>query len=237
MQRILITGGAGFIGSHLAETLIEEDYEILIVDNLDHYYNPNLKRRNISLLIDKRNVHFHEADILRPDLLTPIFSDNCPDVIIHLAALPGVLPSMKSPQKYYRMNVQGTLNMLDLARQYNVKRFIFGSSSSVYGKCKRVPFKETTDNITPISPYGHSKLLAEEKCRMYAQQTGMTICCLRFFTVYGERQRPDMAIYKFIRSLYFDEPITLYGDGSTYRDYTYVNDIVTGIWGDRKLFH
>jgi len=229
MEKILITGGAGFIGSHLAESLTSEDFRVILVDNFDIFYNPDLKKHNISHLRNLPNVSFYEVDILHPNQLERIFTEESPSVVIHLAARPGDLPSMKSPRNYYMVNVQGTLNVLDLAQRFHTRHFIFGSSASVYGENAKIPFQESMNNFKPLSPYAHSKLIAESKCKLYSKQTDMNVCCLRLFTVYGPRQRPDMAIYKFTRALLFDDPITLYGDGTTSRDYTYVDDIVNGI--------
>jgi UDP-glucuronate 4-epimerase len=229
MQRILITGGAGFIGSHLAEALISHGHEIICLDNFNSYYAPHIKRRNIALAASNRNYTLIEGDILDRELLLEIFKKKKIDIVVHLAARAGVRQSIKEPQVYQQVNVLGTTNLLELAKDFGIEKFIFGSSSSIYGENKNVPFSESDLVDYPISPYAATKKAGELLCYTYHHLYKIPVTCLRFFTVYGPRQRPDMAIYKFTHSLFKRERITMFGEGNTRRDYTYISDIVDGI--------
>jgi UDP-glucuronate 4-epimerase len=228
-NNVLITGGAGFIGSHLCEKLLKNRNKIVIVDNFDNYYDPKIKKRNISKIIKNKNVKFYETDILSLYTLSEIFKKEKCEKIVHLAAKVGVLPSLLDPHSYERVNLLGTLNLLELSKHYGVKHFIFASSSSVYGETKVIPFREDDLTIKPISPYGVTKLSGEYHCYFYSKTYGIPITCLRFFTVYGPRQRPEMAIHKFIRNIFNKQQISIYGNGNSSRDYTYIDDIINGI--------
>ena len=227
-MQILVTGGAGFIGSHLIERLLEEGYEIVCLDNFNDYYNPEIKRSNIKPFLRERNFNLVEADIRDKDTLKKVFEKYKFQKVIHLAAQAGVRLSLKQPNLYVDVNVNGTLNLLELSKEYKIKNFIFGSSSSVYGATKEIPFSEE-GKLKPISPYGVSKRTGELLCSTYNHLYNLPVTILRFFTVYGSRQRPDMAIYKFTKLIDEGKKIYLYGDGETSRDYTYVSDIIEGI--------
>jgi len=224
----LITGGAAFIGSHLIDKLVEKGENVICLDNFDPYYNPNVKRRNIQHNLGKKNFKLIEADVRDEKIIRKIFKENNIRKIVHLAAKVGVRPSIKEPVLYEDVNVRGTLNLLESCREFKVENFIFGSSSSVYGDTKKVPFGEG-DVPKPISPYGASKRSCELFCNVYSSLYGIPITCLRFFTVYGLRQRPDMAIHKFTKLIDQGKEIQIYGDRTSKRDYTYIDDIVTGI--------
>lgn len=227
-MHILITGGAGFIGSHLAEKLIQEKHQVTIIDNFDPFYDPIIKRKNIESLIGNPNFNLLEVNICDNEKLNQLFPKDI-DTIVHLAAKAGVRPSISDPISYQETNVVGTQNLLELSRKNNTKSFIFASSSSVYGVNKKVPWKESDRVLEPISPYASTKVSSELLGHVYSHLYGIRFLALRFFTVYGPRQRPDLAIHKFFRMILNNEPLTMYGDGSTYRDYTYVDDIVDGI--------
>ena len=229
MAKILVTGGAGFIGSHLSETLLKQGQEVICLDSFNDYYNPEIKRSNISLLQGQSNYTVIEGDILNLDLLRQIFADYKFDIVVHLAARAGVRPSIQEPLLYQQVNVEGTTNLLEMAKEFRTQKFIFGSSSSVYGENEKVPFCESDPVDHPISPYASTKKSCELICYTYYHLYSIPTTCLRFFTVYGPRQRPDMAIYKFTRAIEAGEQITMYGDGSSRRDYTYVTDIIEGI--------
>ena len=210
---ILVTGGAGFIGSHTCERLLKEGHTVVCADNFNDSYDPKQKRDNI--LDDVK--------------LARLFKEHKISKIIHLAARAGVRPSLREPCLYFDVNVKGTINLLELAKQQDVENFIFGSSSSVYGNSSKVPFSETDATESQISPYAASKKCGELLCRTYSEIYGLNITCLRFFTVYGPRGRPDMAPFKFFDSIYNGREIEMYGDGTSERDYTYIADIVDGI--------
>ena len=229
MARILVTGGAGFIGSHLSETLLKQGREVICLDSFNDYYNPEIKRDNIFPLQGQSNYTLIEGDILNLDLLRQIFADYKFDIVVHLAARAGVRPSIQEPLLYQQVNVEGTTNLLEMAKEFRTQKFIFGSSSSVYGENEKVPFCESDPVDHPISPYASTKKSCELICYTYYHLYSIPTTCLRFFTVYGPRQRPDMAIYKFTRAIEAGEQITMYGDGSSRRDYTYVTDIIEGI--------
>lgn len=223
----LVTGGAGFIGSHLSEALFDQGHQVSIIDDFNDYYDPEIKRLNISKFLDC--ITLIEGDIRDTNLIERIFSEGQFDGIIHLAARAGVRPSIQAPKLYLTTNIDGTFNLLEACRQHGITDFIFASSSSVYGVNPKVPFSETDALTRTISPYAASKLAAEQLCSNYAHLFGIRCMCLRFFTVYGPRQRPDLAISKFTKNILSGLPIQQYGDGTTARDYTYVEDIVTGI--------
>ncbi|MPQ32162.1 NAD-dependent epimerase/dehydratase family protein [Clostridium estertheticum] len=234
---ILVTGGAGFIGSNLCDYLLKNNNKIIIVDNFNDFYNPLIKRNNITKIqnsmkinnITGDNLIIKEGDIRDTIFLTKIFSLYKIDIVIHLAAMAGVRPSIINPFLYNEVNMTGTLNLLDLCNKYKINKFIFASSSSVYGNNEKLPFTESDPVDSPISPYGATKKSGELLCHVYSHLYGFNIACLRFFTVYGPRQRPDLAIYKFTESILKGNEISIFGDGTTKRDYTYIDDIVQGI--------
>ena len=230
-RKILLTGGAGFIGSHLAEALVRGGAKLTIVDSLDPFYSPAWKRANLEDVRRAGRFDFTEADICHAPRVRELFRAFRPDTVIHLAARAGVRPSIEQPQLYERVNVSGTLNLLDLCREFRVQNFIFGSSSSVYGASSKAPFVENEMNLQPISPYAATKIAGEMLCCTYAHLYPISMISLRFFTVYGPRQRPDLAIHKFTALIEAGKPVPVYGDGSAGRDYTYVTDIVAGILG------
>jgi UDP-glucuronate 4-epimerase len=226
---ILVTGGAGFIGSHLCEQLIERGSNVLCLDSLDKYYDPKIKRKNLASLLKQRRFKFVRGDIRNASLVMGLFKGYKFNLVIHLAAKAGVRASIEKPQEYADVNLIGTTSLLEACRQYNVKKFVFASSSSVYGATRRIPFIETDDSIRPLSPYGVTKKAGESLCYAYHYLYGINIACLRFFSVYGPRQRPDLAINKFTRLILNNKPIVLFGDGRSKRDYTYIDDILGGI--------
>jgi UDP-glucuronate 4-epimerase len=226
-RNILITGAAGFIGSHLSEKLLAEGHKITAIDNFDAFYSSDVKRKNILIALANTNYTFKELDITNDKDLESL--DQQFDTIIHLAAKAGVLPSIKEPLKYTQTNIVGTQNLLEFAKQKSIKKFIFASSSSVYGVNKNVPWLESDNVLKPISPYAASKVSGELIGQVYTSLYQIQFLALRFFTVYGPRQRPDLAIHKFTKMIANEQPIPFYGDGSSKRDYTYVDDIVDGI--------
>jgi UDP-glucuronate 4-epimerase len=228
-KHVLLTGGAGFIGSHVAEALLRRGLQLSVVDSLDDFYSPAAKRANLNEVRAMGDFSFNELDLCDFEVLRQFIETSRPDTIIHLAARAGVRPSIEKPQLYERVNVGGTVNLLELARQMGVKRFVFGSSSSVYGITNRVPFVEDDPSLLPISPYAATKLAGEFFCHTYAHLYGLETVCLRFFTVYGPRQRPDLAIRKFATLMEAGKPIPVFGDGSMGRDYTFVADTVAGV--------
>lgn len=228
-MRYLITGGAGFIGSHVGEQLLFRNHEIYCLDNFNDYYNPAIKWKNIESVRQHPNYKLAEGDILDETLLDNIFQQRQFDAIVHLAARAGVRPSVLQPKLYEEVNVRGTLNLLEIAKKYQVPKFIFASSSSVYGNNKKVPFSERDAVDNPISPYAATKKAGELICFTYSSLYDISVSCLRFFTVYGPRQRPDMAIHKFTKLIAKGQEIPIYGDGSAKRDFTFISDIVDGI--------
>jgi UDP-glucuronate 4-epimerase len=232
---VLVTGAAGFIGSHLCEALVARGERVIGMDNFDPFYDPALKRENIADLLRRPEgphgggFELVEGDICDAELVEQTFAQRQLRAVIHLAARAGVRPSIKEPAAYARTNAEGTVVLLEAARRAEVERFVFGSSSSVYGAVNEVPFSEDQPVDRPISPYAASKVAAEGFCYAYHQLYGMPIVCLRFFTVYGPRQRPDLAINKFVRLMLAGQAIPQYGDGSSSRDYTYIEDIVRGV--------
>ena len=228
METVLVTGGAGFIGSHLIERLLARGDRPVCVDNFDPYYPAEIKRRNIEHIAADERFALIECDIRDKEALGRVFHDYELDSIVHLAARAGVRASISDPQLYQDVNIGGTINLLELAKEHAIKSFIFGSSSSVYGVSDEVPFRDDGSLSPPISPYAASKQAGELFCHTYHHLYNIPIICLRFFTVYGPRQRPDMAIHKFTRLIDRGEEIPLYGDGSSQRDYTYISDIIEG---------
>ena len=224
-----MTGGAGFIGSHVCERLVARGDSVVIVDSFDPFYSPATKRSNIASLMSGDRVRVIEADIADFEALDNTTRDENVDAIVHLAARAGVRPSLERPLDYARTNVEGTVSLLELARQRGIRPFVFGSSSSVYGDSTPAPFVESEPASDPISPYAATKRAGELLCHSHAHLFGLSVICLRLFTVYGPRQRPDLAIHKFATLMREGRPIPFYGDGSTERDYTYVGDIVQGI--------
>ena len=229
-KNILVTGGAGFIGSHLVEKLLAEDaWQVTVVDNFNDFYNPEFKRANVSHFLENPRFSLCEIDICDAEKLGEVFAENKFDTIIHLAARAGVRPSLLQPELYAETNINGTLNLLELAKKHGVEQFVFGSSSSVYGINCKIPFAEDDRIQQPISPYAATKAAGELLCHTYSHLYPIRTVCLRFFTVYGARQRPDLAIRKFSRLILEESPIPLFGDGTTRRDYTYVDDIIQGV--------
>ena len=229
-KNILVTGGAGFIGSHLVDRLIAEgDWLVTVVDDLNDFYSPETKRSNIAAHVGGTDYKFVECDIRNAATLRAVFEEGGFNVIVHLAARAGVRPSLKEPKLYVETNINGTMNLLELAREFGVKQFVFGSSSSVYGINSKVPFSEDDRIFQPISPYAATKAAGELLCHTYSHLYDLRTVGLRFFTVYGARQRPDLAIHKFTKLITEGRPIQVFGDGSTRRDYTYIDDIIQGV--------
>jgi UDP-glucuronate 4-epimerase len=228
-MRVLITGGAGFIGSHTSEALLARGDEIVIIDDLNDFYDPALKQANLAQIERGGSFNFYQTDIRDAKSLAEIFAKERPEAVIHLAARAGVRPSLAQPILYEEVNVIATIHLLELCRQFPVKNFLFGSSSSVYGINSKLPFSEDDPIDRPVSPYATTKRTGELLAFNYSHLYGLPITCLRFFTVYGPRQRPEMGIHKFTRKIINGEPIEVYGDGESRRDYTYVDDIVAGL--------
>ncbi|MCD9189050.1 MAG: GDP-mannose 4,6-dehydratase [Pyrinomonadaceae bacterium] len=229
-KNILVTGGAGFIGSHLVGKLLDEGvWNVSVVDNFNEFYAPAIKRHNISGFTDHENFRLYETDITCAGTLEKIFAANKFDAVVHLAAWAGVRPSLLNPKLYTQVNVCGTLNLLEAAKDFGVKQFVFGSSSSVYGINSKIPFSETDNISQTISPYAATKAAGELLCHTFSHLYDIRTICLRFFTVYGARQRPDLAIHKFSRLIWENKPIPMFGDGKTRRDYTFIDDIIQGV--------
>ena len=226
---ITVTGCAGFIGSHVTDRLLSMGENVVGIDNFDPFYDSKIKIKNIEHNMDNDNFIFYTADIRDKAYMEKIFKENGVDVIIHLAARAGVRPSIQDPLSYEDVNIKGTINLLEVSRKYGIKNFVFGSSSSVYGVNKKIPFSESDPVDKSISPYAASKKACETFCYTYHYLYGIPIICLRFFTVYGPRQRPEMAIHKFTRLIDQGQEVKMYGDGTSKRDYTYIDDIVEGI--------
>src|SRR5262249_47294528 len=228
-KQFLVTGGAGFIGSHLVDRLLAQNpARVVVIDNFDDFYDPQIKRANIASHINNQAYRLIEADIRDFAALKQVFSDQHFDVIIHLAAKAGVRPSVSEPRAYTEVNINGTMNLLDLAERNGPRKFLFGSSSPVSGPEATPPFREDAP-LAPISPYAATKASGEMLAQTYSYLHGMRIVCLRFFTVYGARQRPDLAIHKFARLIASRSPIPVFGDGYAERDFTYIDDILQGV--------
>ncbi len=226
---VLVTGGAGFIGSHLVERLLKSGRSVLCLDNFNSFYDPAIKRANIRSFLSHPHFTLIEGDIRDASLLSRIFKSNAIDTVVHLAAMAGVRPSVENPQLYNEVNVIGTTNLFEECRRVMPGKFVFGSSSSVYGLNEKVPFSEDAAVGRTASPYGATKLAGEALCHTFHHLYGIPTICLRFFTVYGPRQRPEMAIHSFIRLIHADQEVPLFGDGSSRRDYTYIDDILDGL--------
>ena len=226
---ILITGAAGFIGSHLVDTLLLANESIIGIDSFNNYYSPSIKENNLKEAKKNSNFTLITGSILDTHLLDTIFKDNSITAIIHLAAYAGVRPSIENPDIYYETNITGTKNILECAKKYQCKRVLVASSSSVYGNNKKIPFSETDPVDNPISPYAATKKMSEIMCYNYHYLYNLDIACLRFFTVYGPRQRPEMAIHKFCNMIRHNQPIPVYNHGKCLRDYTYIDDIINGV--------
>ena len=227
MQTYLITGGAGFIGANLIAKLIENN-RIICIDNFNDYYSPTIKENNIKKFVNNKNFKLFKEDVCNLKGLDNIFKKNTPDYIIHLAAKAGVRDTT-SPHAYINSNITGTVNILEMAKKYNIKKIISASSSSVYGNKNGEKFTEDMKTDRPVSIYAATKIASENLCYTYSHPFNLKIICLRFFTVYGPMQRPDMAIQKFTKCIAENQPLTIYGDGETARDYTYIDDIIDGI--------
>ncbi len=226
-MKVLVTGAAGFIGSHLSERLLDDGWIVVGVDNFDDFYDPQIKRRNIKGCLKNRNFQLIEADIRDIAAMDKVVTDDV-EIVVHLAARAGVRPSIEQPVLYADVNVNGTVVLLQAAKKHKIKKFIFGSSSSIYGNNKKVPFSENDNVDFPISPYAATKKAGELICHTYHHLYGISVTCLRFFTVYGPRQRPDLAIHKFAKLIEQGSPIPIYGDGTMMRDFTYIDDIIDG---------
>lgn len=228
MRTVLVTGGSGFIGSNLCEKLLALGYYVINLDNFNDYYNPLIKIKNIKNAVANINYKVIDGDIQDKNLLISIFNLYSVDIIIHLAALAGVRNSINNPLEYIDIDIKGTVNLLEFARKYNIKKFIFASSSSVYGQ-NALPFKETDIVVSQVSPYAAAKQAGELFCSTYNKLYNLPIVCLRFFTVYGPRQRPEMAIHNFSKLISEGKVLSIFGNGTSSRDYTYIDDILDGI--------
>jgi len=228
-MKILVTGGAGFIGSSLADRLLADGHEIVVIDNFNDYYDPKIKESNVAPHADDARYALVRGDIEDADAVKRVFDAHRFGCVVHLAARAGVRPSLENPLAYVKTNVVGTANILEQMQLHGVKKLVFASSSSVYGNCKEELFSEDLKVTEPISPYAATKSACEQICYTYCHLYGIRTVCLRFFTVYGPRQRPDLAIRKFVEKIERGEPIEMYGDGTTKRDYTFIGDIVAGI--------
>src|SRR5213592_1408572 len=225
-MRVLVTGGAGFIGSHLVEKLLAASHDVVVLDDFNDFYDPQIKHGNIAGLA--RDVTVYHVDLRDSESVRNLFHREKVDAIAHLAARAGVRPSIQQPRLYYDTNVIGTLHLLEAARITGVERFVFASSSSVYGASKTVPFSEDQHLTQTLSPYGATKVAGEFLCSTYSHLYQIRVVALRYFTVYGPRQRPDLAIHQFARRIYAGQPIDQFGDGTTRRDYTYIDDVIQG---------
>lgn len=240
MSCYIITGAAGFIGSHLAEKLASQGNTIIALDNFNNFYDPSIKRKNIEIIRESlsqgASLHLYEGDIRDMDILREVLKDvksfaNAGEEIamLHLAAMAGVRPSLQNPALYEEVNIKGTLNLLNICKEFKIERFLFASSSSIYGNSAKAPFKESDSSSEPISVYAATKKAGELMCHVYAHLYSIKTIVLRFFTVYGPRQRPDLAIHQFTKKIHNGEPIDIYGNGDSQRDYTYIDDIMDGV--------
>jgi UDP-glucuronate 4-epimerase len=234
-MQVLVTGAAGFIGSHLCERLLADGHNVVGLDNFDTSYNPQTKHNNIAGCIAKKQFKLVEGDIRDSGCIENILKADKIEMIFHLAAKAGVRPSIEDPAGYHDVNIRGTLILLEAAKKHGIKKFIFASSSSVYGNNEKVPFSETDNVDYPISPYAATKKASELFCYTYSHLYGIDMTCLRFFTVYGPRQRPDLAIHKFTKLIEAGEPIPVFGDGSMMRDHTYIDDVMDGVIGAMRV--
>jgi UDP-glucuronate 4-epimerase len=234
---VLVTGGAGFIGSHVIDRLAARGRDVVCLDDFNDFYDPEVKRHNLRWALESGRLRLIEGDICDQALCARVFEEEKIDEVIHLAARAGVRPSIQAPLLYEHVNARGTVGLLELAVRHEVRKFVFGSTSSIYGVNQKIPFSEDDPITCPISPYACSKRAAELFCYTYHHLYALPVVCLRFFTVYGPRQRPDLAIHKFARLMLDDQPIPVFGDGTSRRDYTYFSDIVDGIMAalDRPL--
>jgi UDP-glucuronate 4-epimerase len=230
-MKVLVTGGAGFIGSHLCDRLLRDGHGVAVLDDLNDFYSPAAKRTNLEVIAQSGPVEFYCGDIVDDDFVAQTFRASRPQAVIHLAARAGVRPSLEQPILYARVNVQGTVTLLEACRKFDVPKFVFASSSSIYGIANRVPFSEEDSLNMPVSPYAATKIAGEKFAFTYAHLYGLRVVCLRFFTVFGPRQRPDLAIRKFTTMIDHDQPIPVFGDGTSGRDYTFVDDTVQGVIG------
>jgi len=234
-MRILVTGGAGFIGSSLVDVLLNYGHEVVVIDNFNDFYSEDIKNRNIASHLENKKYKLFRGDIENISDLEKVFEDGRIDVVYHLAARAGIRPSLINPLEYAKTNYIGTLNVLDTMRFHGVKRIFFASSSSVYGNCTDAAFSEDTKVSQPISPYAATKAACESLIYTYTHLYDISAMCFRFFTVYGPRQRPDLAIHKFARKIVNGEYIQMYGDGSSKRDYTYIADVVSALAAALKV--
>lgn len=230
-KKVLVTGAAGFIGSHLSERLLEMGHSVFGIDNFDPYYSREIKEQNLVSSLKHENFRFYELDLVNENVVRSLIEKERPDTVIHLAAKAGVRPSLEKPLDYVRANVEVMTSLLQIATDLKIERFVYASSSSIYGDASTVPFSIDEKNLRPISPYGATKLACEQMAYVYSQNYKLPTIGLRFFTVYGPRQRPDLAIHKFADKISNGQPIDVFGDGSTSRDYTYISDIIDGITG------
>ena len=236
-MKILVTGGAGFIGSHLVERLLKEGHRVICLDNFDPFYDPALKRRNLAHALRDSRFRLVEGDLREEELIGKLFREEKIEIVAHLAARAGVRPSVQDPALYADVNIRGTIHLLEASRKNGVRRFVFASSSSVYGNNSRVPFSEEDPVNSPISPYAATKKAGELLCHTYHHLYGLEVACLRYFTVYGPRQRPEMAIHHFTRSIHEGRKISIFGDGNSIRDYTYIDDVIEGTLGALSREH
>ena len=228
-KKVVITGGAGFIGSHLAQRLVQKSYHLTIIDDFNDFYDPAIKKKNIASIARNPLVRVVKEDITHAAAMRTLFKKLQPTHVVHLAARAGVRPSLQNPTLYAHVNILGTLSILEAMKGVRIENFVFGSSSSVYGNSPNVPFSEDDLCDNMISPYAVTKRAAELLCKLHATNESVPTTCLRFFTVYGPRQRPDLAIHSFMKKISAGEPLSMFGDGSSARDYTYIDDIVDGI--------
>ena len=220
-MKVLVTGGAGFIGSHLVEALLADGHTVSVIDDFNDFYDPKIKRKNLQMVLP--DIRLHTIDIRDKDAVLEAFATERPEAVVHLAARAGVRPSIHCPELYLSANINGTFHLLEASKQHGVKRFIFASSSSVYGASEVTPFREDQVLMQTLSPYACTKLAGEHLCSNYSYLYGIRAVCLRFFTVYGPRQRPDLAIHKFTDLIHRGKPIDVYGDGTARRDFKSVN--------------
>ena len=226
-MRVLVTGGAGFIGSHLVEALLADGHTVSVIDDFNDFYDPKIKRKNLQMVLPE--IRLHAIDIRDKDAVLKAFATERPETVFHLAARAGVRPSIEWPELYIATNINGTFQLLEASKSHGVTQFIFASSSSVYGASEVTPFREDQALVQTLSPYACTKLASEHLCSNYSYLYGIRAVCLRFFTVYGPRQRPDLAIHKFTDLIHRGKPIDVYGDGTARRDFTYIDDIIQGV--------